>query len=59
MELITVREAALLRNVTTSAIYDLIAKGRIHSYSQYGRILVEKRELVEFVKNKSGPKKLT
>jgi hypothetical protein len=55
-DLITQKEAAELRGVTRAAIGYLIAQGRLRTRELYGKRLVYRSEVVNFVPAKSGPK---
>jgi excisionase family DNA binding protein len=55
-ELITVSEAAKVRNVSRQAIHALIERGRLRSVSMFGRVLLYRDEVESFEKDKPGPK---
>lgn len=48
----TVAEAARLVRVTPQRIYRLIQRGRLGSVSVYGRVLVSRRELLDWAKRR-------
>lgn len=48
----TVAEAARLVRVTPQRIYRLIQRGRLGSVSVYGRVLVSRRELLDWAKQR-------
>ncbi len=53
-ELITLNEAAELRNVTRAAIHYLVAKERIRKVVKYGRVLVYRSEVIKYKPLKAG-----
>lgn len=53
--LITVPEAAKIRQVSDVAIYALIKRGRLRSIEKYGVILVYRDEVEAFERGKPGP----
>jgi excisionase family DNA binding protein len=52
-DLITQKEAAELRGVSLSAIANLVARGRLSAYEQFGKVLVLRSE-VEALEDKRG-----
>ncbi len=48
----TVADAARLVRVTPQRIYRLIQRGRLGSVSVYGRVLVSRRELLDWAKRR-------
>ncbi len=56
LDLITLDEAAKLRNVTRSAISYLIAQGRIKSQTWLGRVVVNRTEVLNYKPLKAGRK---
>lgn len=56
-ELVTVSEAAKVRNVTRQAIHALIERGRLRSVNMFGRVLLYRSEVEAFEKETPGPKK--
>ncbi len=58
-DLITVSEAAMLRNVSRQAIHALIERGRLRSVSMFGRVLLYRNEVESFEKETPGPKSTT
>jgi excisionase family DNA binding protein len=55
-ELITVSEAAEIRNVSRQAIHALIERGRLRSVNMFGRVLLYRSEVEAFEKEPPGPK---
>jgi excisionase family DNA binding protein len=55
-DLITIAEAARLRDVSRSAISELVRRGRLRSVEMFGRVLVYRSEVESFQKQKPGPK---
>jgi hypothetical protein len=55
-DLITQKEAALIRGATTAAIGDLIKRGRLKTVELFGKRLVYRSEVENFAKERSGPK---
>ena len=55
-DMITVSEAARLRNVGDEAIRKLIARGRLRSREFFGKRLVYRSEVMAFKKEKPGRK---
>ncbi|MDQ3821475.1 MAG: hypothetical protein M3362_27870, partial [Acidobacteriota bacterium] len=47
-DLITQKEAALIRAVTTAAIGDLIKRGRLRTAEMFGRVLVYRSDVEDF-----------
>lgn len=47
-QLITVREAARLRAVSRQSVYDLIARGKLATIRQHGRILLRRADVERF-----------
>jgi len=47
-ELMRVREAAMILNISTAAIYAAIKEGRIKAVKKYGMLLISKKELALF-----------
>jgi excisionase family DNA binding protein len=56
-DLITVSEAAEIRNVSRQAIHALIERGRLRSVNMFGRVLLYRSEVEAFEKETPGPKK--
>lgn len=54
--LITQKEAALIRGVTQAAIGDLIKRGRLRTLEMFGRVLVYRSEVEAFERERPGPK---
>jgi fatty acid-binding protein DegV len=52
-DLITQKEAAELRGVSLAAIANLVKRGRLSKFKQFGRSLVSRRE-VEALEDKRG-----
>lgn len=48
LDLITLGEAAKLRGVTRAAISYLISKGRIESKTLFGRVLVNRNDVINY-----------
>ncbi len=58
-DLITLSEAAQLRNKSVSAISHLVRRGRLRSVEQFGKNLVYRSEVLSFEPEKGGrPSKL-
>jgi hypothetical protein len=57
--LITQAQAAKLRGVSRAAISDLVRRGRLRSKVLFGRALVFREEVLEFEREKPGPKRGT
>ena len=55
-EMITTQEAAVLRGVSGNAIRELIRRGRLRAKMMYGRLLVYRSEVMDFKKEKTGPR---
>jgi excisionase family DNA binding protein len=55
-DMITVSEAAKLRNVSRQAIHALIERERLRSVSMFGRVLLYRSEVEDFEKETPGPK---
>jgi hypothetical protein len=55
-DLITQKEAALIRGVTQAAIGDLIKRRRLRSVELFGKVLVYRSEVMAFKEQKTGPK---
>ncbi len=55
-DLITLAEAATLRGVSKSAIHELVKRGRLQSVNRYGRVLVIREEVAQFVPDRPGRK---
>lgn len=53
-ELISQTEAARLRGVSTSAISDLIKRGRLHPVEVGGHRLLRRTEVMNFTPSKGG-----
>ncbi len=53
-ELITQSAAARLRGVTLAAINDLIRRRRIRSREEYGKVLVYRADVEDFVPVRAG-----
>jgi excisionase family DNA binding protein len=53
---VTVAEAAELRGVSRAAIHELVQRGRLRSEKMLGRVLLYRREIETFEKDKPGPK---
>ena len=53
-ELITLSEAARLRNVHYDAIFKLVKRGRLRVKNIYGRLLVYRSEVLAYVPKKTG-----
>lgn len=56
-ELITQTEAARMRGVTVAAISALVQRGRLQSVERFGKLLVFRREVLEFEREKPGRKR--
>lgn len=56
-DLITVNEAAKMRGVTKTAIWNLIYRGRLKTERLFERVLVYRSEVQDFEPEKPGPKK--
>jgi excisionase family DNA binding protein len=56
-ELMTVAEAAKVRNVSRQAIHALIERGRLRSVRMFDRVLLYRSEVEAFEKETPGPKK--
>lgn len=56
LKLITVKEAADIRNCSRSAIMQLISRGRLQAVRILGKPFVYKEDIASFKKKKSGPK---
>jgi len=56
-DLVTQKNAALMRGVTTAAIGDLIKRGRLRAVEMFGKVLVYRSEVENFEREKPGPKK--
>jgi hypothetical protein len=54
LDLITVSDAAKLRGVTTTAIHNLIRRGRLRSQEISGEVFVFKSEVENFERGKPG-----
>lgn len=54
-ELISIREAAELKNVSRSAILQLIQRGRLRTETVVGKQLVYKSDVTQFTNQKPGP----
>ncbi len=55
-EMITTEQAARLRGVSGSSIRELIQRGRLRAKKMYGRLLVYRSEVMDFKKDKPGPR---
>ncbi|HAF24549.1 MAG TPA: hypothetical protein DCK93_16875 [Blastocatellia bacterium] len=55
-QFVTVSEAAELRGVTRAAIHALIGRGRLEAVEVFGRMLLSRREVETFEKDKPGQK---
>jgi excisionase family DNA binding protein len=55
-EMLTTIEAAALRGVSPDAIRRLIKRGRLRSKIKYGRLVVYRSEVMDFKKDKPGPR---
>lgn len=55
-DLITVSEAAEIRNVSRQAIHALIERGRLRSVNMFGRVLLYRSDVEAFEKETPGPK---
>jgi len=55
-DLITQKEAAMVRGVSQAAISDLIKRGRLRTVEMFGRTLVYRSEVEGFEKERPGPK---
>jgi excisionase family DNA binding protein len=55
-QFVTVNEAAKLRGVSRAAIHALIKRERLRSFEIFGRVLLYRREVEGFKKEKTGPK---
>jgi excisionase family DNA binding protein len=53
--LISIREAAELKNVSRSAILQLIQRGRLRTETVVGKQLVYKSDVTQFTNQKPGP----
>ena len=53
-DLITVEEAAAIRGVSRSAIWDLIHRKRIRRIDRFGRTLLSRSEVSAYVPGKAG-----
>ena len=58
-DLITQAEAARLREVTRSAIFDLLKRGRLLGVEVAGRTFVRRSEVLSIEKARTGPKPKT
>ncbi len=56
-ELITIAEAARLRGVNADAVRKLIRRGRLPVVNLYGRILINRQDILAFEKQSPGPQK--
>ncbi|HZT58468.1 MAG TPA: helix-turn-helix domain-containing protein [Pyrinomonadaceae bacterium] len=54
--LISIPEAAQIRGTSRAAIQHLIERGRLTAYEVFGRTMVNRREVENFERKKSGPK---
>lgn len=55
-DLITQAEAARLRQVSRSAIFDLVRRGRLDVIRVGGRAFVSRSEVLQLARAKTGPK---
>jgi excisionase family DNA binding protein len=59
LDLITSSEAARLRGVSRAAINDLTKRGKLTAHRLYGRVLVSRKEVLEFRPATAGRKTAT
>ena len=55
-DLMTLNEAAQLRGVSSAAISELVRRGRLRTRRLFGRVLVYRSEVENFIRDKPGPK---
>jgi excisionase family DNA binding protein len=55
-QFVTVSEAAELRGVSRASIHALIMRDRLKAVEMFGRVLLYRREVEGFEKEKPGPK---
>ncbi len=55
-QFVTVSEAAALRGVSRASIHALIKRERLRAVELFGRLLLYRREVEAFEKEKPGPK---
>lgn len=55
-QFVTVGEAAELRGVSRASIHALIKRGRLRAVEMFGRLLLYRKEVEGFEKEKPGPK---
>jgi excisionase family DNA binding protein len=56
-ELLTIEQAARLRGVGADSIRKLIRRGRLPFVNLYGRMLINRQDILAFEKNPPGPQK--
>lgn len=55
-DLITQKEAAEIRGVTVAAISDLVKRGRLRGFEQFGKTLVSRSEVTALEDKRGWPK---
>jgi len=55
-QLVSVSEAAKIRQTSRIAIYDLIERGRLHTVEFGGKTFLIRKEVEQFERGKPGPK---
>jgi hypothetical protein len=54
LDLITLDQAAKLRSVTRPAISYLVSQGKLKRFEMFGRVLVNRKEVIEYKPSKGG-----
>lgn len=57
-EYMRVQDVAKYRGTSRMAVYELISRGRLETYELFGRTLVKKSDVDDFVAQKTGRKKI-